>query len=285
MLAIEPRTNLDQDKMGLALRALSEEDPTFQVRLDEQTGQTILYGMGELHLDVLVDRMLREFKVAANVGKPRVAYRETITKTVDKAVGRFVRQSGGRGQFGHVVLSLEPLAPGSGFEFEDGITRGVIPKEFIKPTQDGVREALESGVIAGYPMVDIKVKLIDGSYHEVDSSERAFKIAGSMAFREGAQKGAPVLLEPIMEVEVVAPEEYTGDVIGNLSARRAEIESMELRTDGVQSIRSRVPLAEMFGYATALRSMSQGRGTFTMEFDHYSPVTKDIADAIVRGGR
>ncbi len=285
MLAIEPKTNLDQDKMGLALKALSEEDPTFQVRLDEQTGQTVLYGMGELHLEVLVDRMLREFKVAANVGKPRVAYRETITREVEKAVGRFVRQSGGRGQFGHVVLSLEPLAPGSGFEFEDCITRGVIPKEFIKPTQDGVREALESGVIAGYPMVDIKVKLIDGSYHEVDSSEMAFKIAGSMAFREGAQKGNPVLLEPIMGVEVVTPEEYTGDVIGNLSARRAEIESMELRTDGVQSIRSRVPLAEMFGYATALRSMSQGRGTFTMEFDHYSPVSKDIADAIVKGGR
>ncbi len=285
MLAIEPKTNLDQDKMGLALRALSEEDPTFQVKLDEQTGQTVLYGMGELHLEVLVDRMLREFKVAANVGKPRVAYRETITRDVEKAVGRFVRQSGGRGQFGHVVLSLEPLAPGSGFEFEDCITGGAIPKEFIKPTQDGIREALESGVIAGYPMVDIKVKLIDGSFHEVDSSEMAFKIAGSMAFREGAQKGAPVLLEPIMDVEVVAPEEYTGDVIGNLSARRAEIESMELRTDGVQSIRSRVPLAEMFGYATALRSMSQGRGTFTMEFDHYSPVTKDIADAIVKGGR
>jgi elongation factor G len=282
-LAIEPKTNLDQDKMGLALRALSEEDPTFQVRTDEQTGQTILYGMGELHLEVLVDRMLREFKVAANVGRPRVAYRETITREVPEAVGRFVRQTGGRGQFGHVVLRLEPLEPGSGFVFENGIVGGVIPKEFIKPAQDGIRESMVSGVLAGYPMVDVKVTLTDGSYHEVDSSEMAFKIAGSMAFQEGARRGAPVILEPIMRVEVVAPEEYTGDIIGNLSARRGEIEGMEMRTDGVQSITARVPLAEMFGYATALRSMSQGRGTFTMEFDHYAPVAKELADAIVRG--
>ncbi len=284
-MAVEPKTNLDQDKMSQALKALAEEDPTFQVRVDDQTGQTILYGMGELHLEVLIDRMLREFRVAANVGKPRVAYRETITKPVGRAEGRFVRQSGGKGQYGHVIISLEPLNPGSGFIFENGVTRGDIPKEFIKPAQDGIQEAMESGVLAGYPMVDIKVQIYDGSYHEVDSSEMAFKVAGSMAFRDGAQKGDPVLLEPIMEVEVVVPEGYTGDVIGNLSARRAEIEGMELRTDGIQSIRARVPLAEMFGYATALRSMSQGRGTFTMEFNHYAPVTKEIADTIIKGGR
>jgi elongation factor G len=284
-LAIEPRTNVDQDKMAGALKALSEEDPTFQVRTDDQTGQTILYGMGELHLEVLVDRMLREFKVAANVGRPRVAYRETITRTVDKAERRFVRQTGGKGQYGHVVLRLEPLQPGSGFIFENGIVRGVIPKEFIKPTQDGIREALESGVIAGYPVVDIKVTLYDGSYHEVDSSEMAFKIAGSMAFKDGAMKGDPVLLEPIMKIEAVVPEEYTGDVIGNFSSRRSDIEGMEMRTDGVQSIKVKTPLAEMFGYATSLRSMTQGRGTFTMEFDHYAPVTKEIADTIIRGGR
>ncbi|MGD2048950.1 MAG: elongation factor G [Chloroflexota bacterium] len=284
-MAIEPKTNLDQDKMSQALQALAEEDPTFQIRVDEQTGQTILYGMGELHLEVLIDRMLREFKVAANVGKPRVAYRETITRPVDRAEGRFVRQSGGRGQYGHVIIGLEPLEPGSGFIFENEITRGDIPKEFIKPAQDGIEEAMESGVLAGYPMVDLKVRIYDGSYHEVDSSEMAFKIAGSMALREGAQRGNPVLLEPIMEVEVVVPEEYTGDVIGNLSARRADIEGMELRSDGIQSIQARVPLAEMFGYATALRSMSQGRGTFTMEFNHYAPVTKEIQDSIIRGGR
>lgn len=284
-MAIEPRTNLDQDKMSQALQALAEEDPTFQIRVDDQTGQTILYGMGELHLEVLIDRMLREFKVAANVGKPRVAYRETITRPVDRAEGRFIRQSGGRGQYGHVIISLEPLEPGSGFVFENEITRGDIPKEFIKPAQDGIEEAMESGVLAGYPMVDLKVRIYDGSYHEVDSSEMAFKVAGSMALREGAQRGNPVLLEPIMEVEVVVPEEYTGDVIGNLSARRADIEGMELRSDGIQSIRARVPLAEMFGYATGLRSMSQGRGTFTMEFNHYAPVTKEIQDSIIRGGR
>jgi elongation factor G len=284
-LAIEPKTNLDQDKMAMALRALAEEDPTFQVRVDEQTGQTILYGMGELHLEVLVDRMLREFKVAANVGKPRVAYRETITRPVNKAVGRFVRQTGGRGQYGHVILQLKPLAPGEGFVFEDKIIRGAIPKEYIKPTQDGIREAMTSGVLAGYPMVDVQVTLIDGSFHEVDSSEMAFKIAGSMALKDGAQKGQPVLLEPIMEVEAVVPEAYTGDVIGNFSARRAEIEGMELRSTGVQSIMVRAPLAEMFGYATALRSMTQGRGTFTMEFYHYAPVTKDVADMIMKGHR
>jgi elongation factor G len=284
-MAIEPKTNLDQDKMGIALRALSEEDPTFQIKLDDQTGQTILYGMGELHLEVLIDRMLREFKVGANVGRPRVAYRETITRPVEKAEGRFVRQSGGRGQYGHAVLRLEPLEPGSGYLFENKIVGGTIPREFIKPIEDGIREAMESGVLAGYPLVDVKATLYDGSYHEVDSSEMAFKIAGSMALKEGAQKGQPVLLEPIMAVEVVAPEEYTGDVIGNLSARRATIEGMEMRTEGIQSLRVKAPLAEMFGYATSLRSMTQGRGTFTMEFHHYAPVTPEVAATILKGGR
>lgn len=284
-LAIEPKTNLDQDKMGLALKALAEEDPTFQVRVDDQTGQTVLYGMGELHLEVLVDRMLREFKVAANVGKPRVAYRETITRPVDKAEGRFVRQSGGRGQYGHVILRMEPLEPGSGFIFENKIVGGILPKEYIRPTEAGIKEAMETGVLAGYPMVDIKVELYDGSFHEVDSSEMAFKIAGSMALKDGAQKGRAVLLEPIMAIEVVTPDDYTGDVIGNLSARRGMIEGMEMRTDGIQSIKAKAPLAEMFGYATTLRSMSQGRGTFTMEFDHYAPVTQEIADSVIRGGR
>ncbi|GMQ78586.1 MAG: elongation factor G [Anaerolineae bacterium] len=283
--AIEPKTNADQDKMTMALKALSEEDPTFQVKTDEQTGQTILYGMGELHLEVLIDRMLREFKVAANVGKPRVAYRETITKSVSKAEGRFVRQSGGRGQYGHVIISLDPLAPGDGFQFENQIVRGAIPNEFIKPTERGIREAMESGILAGYPMVDIKVSLIDGTYHEVDSSEMAFKIAGSLAFKEGAQRAKPVILEPIMRVEAVVPEEYTGDVIGNLSARRGDISGIDRRSDGVQSIKVSAPLAEMFGYATALRSMTQGRGTFTLEFDHYAPVTKEISDMIIKGVR
>ncbi|MCI0398445.1 MAG: elongation factor G [Chloroflexi bacterium] len=284
-LAIEPKTTLDQDKMGMALKALAEEDPTFQVRVDEQTGQTILYGMGELHLEVLVDRMLREFKVAANVGKPRVAYRETITRPVEKVEGRFIRQTGGRGQYGHVILALEPLEPGSGFVFENAIIGGAIPREFIRPIEDGIREAMEGGVLAGYPLVDIKAILIDGSYHEVDSSEMAFKIAGSMALKEGVQKGRPVLLEPIMDIEVVVPEEYTGDVIGNLAARRGAIEGMEMRSNGVQSIKAKSPLAEMFGYATALRSMTQGRGTFTMEFDHYAPVTQEVADAVMKGGK
>jgi elongation factor G len=283
--AVEPKTNADQDKMTTALKALADEDPTFQVKVDEQTGQTILYGMGELHLEVLIDRMLREFKVAANVGKPRVAYRETITESVGKAEGRFVRQTGGRGQYGHVIISLDPLEPGEGFKFENQIIRGAIPNEFIRPTERGIREAMESGILAGYPMVDIKVSLIDGTYHEVDSSEMAFKIAGSLAFKEGAQRARPVILEPIMHVEAVVPEEYTGDVIGNLSARRGDIGGMDRRSDGVQSIQVSAPLAEMFGYATALRSMTQGRGTFTLEFDHYAPVTKDISDMIIRGVR
>lgn len=284
-LAIEPKTNADQDKMAIALKALAEEDPTFQVKVDEQTSQTVLYGMGELHLEVLVDRMLREFKVAANVGQPRVAYRETITRTVDKAEARFIRQTGGRGQFAHVVLKLEPLEPGSGFIFEDAIVGGTIPREYIRPVQMGIQEALGSGILAGYPMVDMKATLYDGSFHEVDSSEMAFKIAGSMALKEGAQKGRAVLLEPIMAVEVVVPEEYTGDVIGNLSSRRGSIEGMELRTEGLQSIKAKVPLSEMFGYATRLRSMTQGRGTFTMEFEYYAQVSEDVAQAIMKGSR
>lgn len=282
-MAIEPKTNLDQDKMGIALRALAEEDPTFQIRTDEQTNQTILYGMGELHLEVLVDRMLREFKVAANVGRPRVAYRETITRPVTNVEGRFVRQTGGRGQYGHVVLNLEPLPPGGGFIFEDKIVGGTIPREYIKPTENGIREALESGILAGYPVVDIKVALVDGSYHDVDSSEMAFKIAGSMAIKEGFGKGSPVLLEPIMAIEVVVPEEYTGDVIGNLAAQRGMIDGMEMRTAGIQSIKANVPLGEMFGYATRLRSMTQGRGTFTMQLHHYAPVPDNLADEILKG--
>ncbi len=282
-LAIEPKSNADQEKMGLALRALSEEDPTFQISTNDQTGQTILSGMGELHLEVLVDRMLREFRVAANVGKPRVAYRETITRTVEKAEGRFVRQSGGRGQYGHVILRLEPLEPGAGIVIENGIIGGLIPKEYIRPAEAGITEALSSGVLAGYPIVDVKATIYDGSFHDVDSSEMAFKIAGSMALRDGVEKGRPVLLEPIMSIEVVVPEAYTGDVIGNLSANRGMIEGMEMRMDGSQTVKARVPLAEMFGYATRLRSMSQGRGIFTMEFSHYAPLNEELARDVLRG--
>ncbi|NLF63353.1 MAG: elongation factor G [Chloroflexi bacterium] len=276
-MAIEPKTNVDQDKMGIALRALAEEDPTFEVRTDDQTGQTVLYGMGELHLEVLIDRLLREFKVSANVGRPRVAYRETITRPVSNVEGRFVRQTGGHGQYGHVVINMEPLEPGSGIEFVDKIVGGAIPKEFIRPVEEGIREAIESGVLAGYPVVDVRVELVDGSYHEVDSSEMAFKIAGSMALKEAMERGRPVLLEPIMRVEVMTPDEYTGDVIGNLSAQRGAIDGMEARADGIQAIHAHVPLAEMFGYATRLRSMTQGRGTFTMELDHYAPVPEGLA--------
>ncbi|MCA9948705.1 MAG: elongation factor G [Anaerolineales bacterium] len=283
-LAVEPKSNADQEKMGLALKALSEEDPTFRIKTDDQTGQTVLSGMGELHLEVLVDRMLREFRVAANVGKPRVAYRETITRTVEKADGRFVRQSGGRGQYGHVVMRFEPLEPGSGVIFEDAIVGGTVPREYIKAVEAGVREAMDGGVLAGYPIVDIKATLYDGSYHDVDSSEMAFKIAGSISVKEGLPKGRPVLLEPIMSVEVIAPEDYTGDVIGNLSANRGMIEGMELRSDGAQSVRSKVPLAMMFGYATRLRSMTQGRGTFTMEFSHYAPMSESLARDVLQGG-
>ncbi|HEX9075310.1 MAG TPA: elongation factor G [Anaerolineae bacterium] len=281
-VAIEPRTKADQDKMAEALRRLSEEDPTFRVRTDEETGQTIISGMGELHLDVLVDRMVREFKVWANVGKPQVAYRETITRPV-RSEGRFVRQTGGRGQYGHVWLELEPMEKGKGFEFENDIVGGVIPREYIPAVEKGIREALDSGVIAGYPVVDIKARLVDGSYHEVDSSEMAFKIAASMGFKAGVQRAAPVLLEPIMRVEVVIPENYMGDVIGDLSSRRARIEGMEPRIGGATAVNAFVPLATMFGYATDLRSKTQGRGTFTMEFDHYDQLPSNIADEIIGG--
>lgn len=273
-LAVEPKTKADEDKLSQALIKLAEEDPTFQVHVDDQTGQTIISGMGELHLEVLIDRLRREFKVAANVGSPQVAYRETITRPA-RAQGRFVRQSGGRGQYGDVHLEVEPLAPGEGFVFESKIIGGAVPREYFKAVEEGIREAMTSGVLAGYPMVDIKAVLVDGSYHEVDSSEMAFKIAGSMAFKEGTQKAKPVLLEPMMKVEVIVPEEFMGDVIGNLSARRADIQGVEPRFGGVQAVSAFVPLAEMFGYATTLRSMTQGRGTFTMEFDHYAPMTDD----------
>ncbi len=279
-VAVEPRTKADQDKLSDALRKLAEEDPTFRVRTDEETGQTIISGMGELHLEVLVDRMMREFKVWANVGKPQVAYRETITQPV-RAEGRFIRQSGGRGQYGHVIVEFEPTEPGEGFVFENAIVGGTIPKEFIPAVEQGIKDAMESGVLAGYPVVDIKARLVDGSYHEVDSSEMAFRIAGSMALQEAVRKGKPVLLEPIMKLEVVVPEEYTGDVIGNLNARRARIEGMEPRSGGLQAIHALVPLGEMFGYATDLRSMTQGRGAFTMEFSHYEPVPEKLAQEII----
>jgi elongation factor G len=278
-VAIEPRTKADSDKMGIALSRLQMEDPSFRVHTDEETGQTIIRGMGELHLEILVDRMFREFKVEANVGKPQVAYRETITRSVE-AEGRYVRQTGGRGQYGHCWLRLHPQEPGRGFEFENAIVGGVIPKEFIGPIQKGIEEAMQGGVLAGYPMVDIKIEVFDGSYHDVDSSEMAFKIAGSLGFKEGASRAKPVLLEPIMEVEVVTPEEYMGDVIGDLNSRRGKIQAMNART-GVQVIEALVPLAEMFGYATDLRSKTQGRATYTMQFAYYAQVPGSIAETIV----
>ncbi len=279
-VAVEPKTKVDQEKMGKALYALAEEDPTFRIRTDEETGQTVISGMGELHLEVIVDRMLREFKVDAHVGKPQVAYRETIKRTAEKVEGKYVRQSGGRGQYGHVVISLEPTGPGGGYEFVDKITGGVIPKEYIPSVDAGIQEAMTSGVLAGYPTVDIRVVLTFGSYHDVDSSEMAFKIAGSMAFKEAARKATPILLEPIMSVEVVTPEEYMGDVIGDLSSRRGKIEGMEQR-GSAQVIRAQVPLAEMFGYATDLRSRTQGRATYTMQFNSYQEVPDSIAKEIV----
>jgi elongation factor G len=279
-VAIEPKTKADQDKLGIALQKLAEEDPTFRVQNDPETNQTIISGMGELHLEIIVDRLLREFKVEANVGKPQVAYRETIRKAV-KQEGRFVRQSGGRGQFGHVWLTIEPNDTGKGYEFINKTVGGVIPKEYIPAVGNGVAEAMAGGIMAGYPAIDIKVTLIDGSYHDVDSNEMAFKIAGSMAFKEGAAKANPVLLEPIMKVEVVVPEEYTGDVIGDLQGRRrGVVEGMEVAM-GLQSIRLTVPLAEMFGYSTDLRSATQGRGTYAMEPSHYADVPKNISDGIV----
>ena len=282
-VAVEPKTTVDQEKMGEALRKLSEEDPTFHVRSDESTGQTIISGMGELHLEVLVDRMLREFGVQAKVGRPRVAHRESITRAVPKVDLKYAKQTGGHGQYAQVVLALEPGEPGSGVVFENNIVGGAIPREYIGPTEKGVREAAESGVLAGYPVVDIKVSLYDGSFHEVDSNDMAFKIAGSMAFKEGMLKGNPALQEPVMQVEVTVPEEYMGDVLGNLSSRRASIESTERRANA-QAIRAMVPLAEMFGYATDLRSMSQGRGVYTMEFHHYQRLPANLAETVVNTG-
>ncbi len=281
-VAIEPKTSADQDRMGDALRKLSEEDPTFRVHFDEATGQTIISGMGELHLDVLVDRMLREFRVQANVGRPRVSYRETITRPVEKVNYKYARQSGGRGQYGHVVIAMAPLDRGNGIVFENKITGGSIPMEYIPAVEKGVRESAESGVLAGYPVTDLKVTLIDGSYHEVDSNEMAFKVAASLAFKEGFQKGAPVLLEPIMKVEVIVSDQFLGDVLGQLNARRALIQGMEMRPGNAQAAKALVPMAEMFGYATVLRSITQGRGVFSMEFDHYAPVPAAVAEKILK---
>ncbi len=278
-IAIEPKTKQDQEKLSAALMKLSQEDPSFRVSFNEETSQTLISGMGELHLEIIVDRLLREFKVGANVGKPQVAYRETI-RTPAKAEGKFVRQSGGRGQYGHVMIEIEPLGKGSGFEFVKKIVGGSIPKEFIPAVEKGVKEALETGVLAGYPVVDVRVILYDGSYHEVDSSEMSFKIAGSMAVKEGVKKADPVLLEPIMSVEVITPEEYMGDVIGDLNSRRGKMQSMEKRGNA-QVIKAHVPLAEMFGYATDLRSKTQGRATYTMQFSHYEEVPKGIAETII----
>ncbi|MEX0602034.1 MAG: elongation factor G [Bacteroidota bacterium] len=278
-VAIEPKTKADQEKLGEALQKLAEEDPTFRISTNEETGQTIISGMGELHLEIIVDRMKREFKVEANVGRPQVAYKETITKKVT-VEGKFIRQSGGRGQYGHVVLEIEPNEKGKGFEFENAIVGGVVPKEYVKPTEVGIVEAMRNGVLAGYPVEDVKVKLFDGSFHPVDSSEMAFKIAGSIGFKEGARKAGPILLEPIMAVEVVTPEEYLGDVMGDLNSRRGKIEGMTPRKDA-QVIKATVPLAEMFGYATALRSMTQGRALYSMQFAHYDQVPRQIADQIV----
>jgi elongation factor G len=279
-VAIEPKTKADQDKMGVALMKLAEEDPTFRVHTDAETSQTIISGMGELHLEIIVDRMKREFKVDANVGRPQVAYRETIRGHVTDVEGKFVRQTGGRGQYGHVVINLMPAEPGQGFIFEDKIVGGSIPNEYIGPVEQGITEALENGVLAGYPVVDVKVELVDGSYHDVDSSEMAFKIAGSMAFKEAARRARPVLLEPIMDVEVVSPADYLGDVMGDLSSRRGKIGGMTQRAQA-QVIKAHVPLSEMFGYSTTLRSMSQGRAVYTMQFAHYEEVPKAKADEII----
>jgi elongation factor G len=279
-VAVEPKTQVDQEKMGLALQRLAKEDPSFRVHTDQESGQTIISGMGELHLEIIVDRMKREFKVEANVGKPQVAYRETLRATVEQE-GKFVRQSGGRGQYGHVWLKLEPLAAGAGFEFVNGIVGGVVPKEFIPAVDKGIQEALEGGVIAGYPIVDVKVTLFDGSYHDVDSNEMAFKIAGSMGFKEGFRKAKPVLLEPIFKVEVVTPEEYFGDIVGDLNRRRGQIVSMEDNPMG-KVVTADVPLGEMFQYSTAMRSMSQGRATYTMEFAKYMEVPSHVAEAIMK---
>ena len=279
--AVEPKTKADQEKMALALNRLAQEDPSFRVRTDEESGQTIISGMGELHLEILVDRMKREFNVEATVGKPQVAYRETIRSVVENAECKFAKQSGGRGQYGHVVLKLEPLEPGKGFEFVDAIKGGVVPREYIPAVQKGVEDTLKSGVLAGFPVVDVKVTLHFGSYHEVDSNENAFKIAASMAFKDGMRRANPVLLEPIMAVEVETPEEKMGDVMGDLSSRRGVIQGMDDLAGGGKSIKAEVPLAEMFGYATQLRSLTQGRATYTMEFKHYAEAPRNVAEAVM----
>ncbi len=279
-VAIEPKTKGDQDKLGAALQRLSEEDPTFRVQTDEETGQTLISGMGELHLEIIVDRLMREFKVDANVGRPQVAYRETVGKRVEKIRGRFVRQTGGRGQYGDATINMEPAGPGEGYEFIDRITGGTIPKEYIPSIDVGIQEAMESGILAGFPVVDVRIELVDGSYHDVDSSEMAFKVAGSMAFKEGMKRASPKLLEPMMAVEVVTPEEYLGDVMGDLNSRRGRVEGLEPRGNA-QAIKAHVPLATMFGYATDLRSTTQGRATFTMQFDRYEEVPQSIAGEIV----
>lgn len=278
-VAIEPKTKADQERMSLSLQKLAEEDPTFKTYTNPETGQTIISGMGELHLEIIVDRLIREFKVGANVGKPQVAYKETITETVE-AEGRFVRQTGGRGQYGHVWLRLAPREPGSGFEFINKVVGGVVPKEYIPAVEEGVKEATQNGVLGGYPVIDVSVTIFDGSYHDVDSSELAFKIAGSMGFKAGMEKAKPVLLEPVMKVEVTAPEDYVGDVMGDINSRRGRIEGMDPE-NGLTTIRAKVPLAEMFGYATQLRSRTQGRGVFSMEFSHYEPVPKSIAEEVI----
>ncbi len=278
-VAIEPKTKAGQEKMGIAFAKLAEEDPTFRTYTDQETGQTIIAGMGELHLEIIVDRLLREFKVEANVGKPQVAYRETIRKPV-RSEGRFVRQSGGHGQYGHVVLEVEPLEPGSGYEFVNKIVGGVVPREYIQPADNGIQEAMQSGILGGYPVVDIRATLVDGSYHEVDSSEMAFKIAGSMALKDALKKASSVLLEPVMDVEVTVPEEYMGDVMGDINSRRGRIEGMKPER-GAEIIRSVVPLAEMFGYATDLRSRTQGRGVYTMQLSHYEEVPKNIMEKVI----
>ncbi|MFQ3612949.1 MAG: elongation factor G, partial [Cyanobacteriota bacterium] len=279
-VAVEPKTKADIDKLSKALQSLSKEDPTFRVAVDQETNQTIISGMGELHLEILVDRMLREFNVEANVGNPQVAYRETVRKPVNRVEGKFVRQSGGRGQYGHVVIDLEPAEPGTGFEFVSKIVGGVVPKEYVGPAEQGMREACESGVIAGYPLIDVRATLVDGSYHEVDSNEMAFKIAGSMALKEAVRKASPALLEPMMKVEVEVPEAFVGDVIGDINSRRGQMEGMNTE-GGISKVNAKVPLAEMFGYATDIRSKTQGRGTFTMEFSHYEEVPRSIAETII----
>ncbi|MFN9736337.1 MAG: elongation factor G, partial [Microcystis sp.] len=277
--AVEPKSKHDIEKISKALQALSDEDPTFRVKVDPETNQTVIAGMGELHLEILVDRMLREYKVEATVGAPQVAYRETVRKPV-RAEGKFIRQSGGKGQYGHVVIELEPGEPGSGFVFVSKIVGGAIPKEYINPSEQGMKEACESGIVAGYPVIDLKATLVDGSFHDVDSSEMAFKIAGSMAIKEAVMKASPVLLEPMMKVEVEVPEDFIGNVIGDLNSRRGQIEGQETET-GIAKVSAKVPLAEMFGYATDIRSKTQGRGIFTMEFSHYEEVPRNVAETII----